>query len=342
MRYIGSKTKLVQEIVDTVMEKQPKSSSLCDLFAGTGIVGQSFKRTHKIISNDLLYFAYVLNYSYIALKATPKFTLAKKHLKQHPVDFLNNLQINIKTISDEDFITCNYSPVQGNNRCYLTVENALHIDRARQLITEWYSSSLITEGEFHYLLASLIEEVPSVSNIAGTYGAYLKKWDKRSFKSLQLGKPEIIPTNTNNEIYNMDANQLITKISGDVLYLDTPYNGRQYSSNYHLLETIAKYDNPEIKGITGLRKDRSGESEYCRKGKVYDSYDHLLGNAKFKTIVMSYSSEGLLQEDEIIELMEKHFNSKTLNFKKIPYRRYKRLANDGRAHVLEFLISVNK
>ncbi len=342
MRFIGSKANLIDEIHVVVNKQSQNSTSFCDLFAGTGIVGRSFKKSHKIISNDLLYFSFVINSAYIGLKNSPTFKSAKKELGIHPIDFLNDLSVNTRTLSDKDFITCNYSPAGDNKRCYLTVENALHIDRARQLLDQWLDSGLISKGEFFYLLASLIEEVPSVSNIAGTYGAYLKEWDKRAFNRIQLNKLEIVESVHPNKIYNMDANKLITKISGEVLYIDTPYNGRQYSSNYHLLETVAKYDDPEIKGVTGLRADRSGESDYCRKGKVYDSFDHLFKNANFETIVVSYSSDGLLGEDDLTNLLTEHFDSSTLKFKKIPYRRYKRLANDKRPHVLEYLIVINR
>ena len=238
-------------------------------------------------------------------------------------------------------MTLSYSPAGDEERLYLSVENAQKIDRIRQTIARWLESDEITESESFYLLASLIEDVPSVSNTTGTYGAFLKHWDKRALKPITLRHLEIVESTSANRIFNSDANVLIHQISGDVLYLDTPYNGRQYSSNYHLLESLAKYDRPKLKGVTGTRVDKSGESAYCRKDSVYDSFDYLLGKADFSTIVISYSSDGLLNEDQLTELMTKHGNKKSLNFRKIPYRRYKRTANDER-QVLEYLIAINK
>ena len=234
-----------------------------------------------------------------------------------------------------------YSPAGEAGRQYLSVSNALKIDRIRQNISQWLESGFITEAESFYFLASLIESVPSVSNTTGTYGAYLKHWDARSLKPLALRHLEIVETHYSNQVFNLDANQLIQRISGDVLYLDTPYNGRQYSSNYHLLESLARYDQPDLSGVTGTRTDKSGASEYCRRSSVFDSFDRLLFHADFKTIVISYSSDGILNEDQLIALLAKYGNLNTLNFRKIPYRRYKSANNDQR-NVLEYLIAINK
>jgi adenine-specific DNA-methyltransferase len=234
-----------------------------------------------------------------------------------------------------------FSPEGLERRQYLSPENALRIDRVRQTLELWYERNLISEKEKHYLLCSLIEVVPSVSNTTGTYGAYLKHWDKRALKPIALTHLAIEPTKENNEIFNSDANDLIHKISGDVLYIDTPYNGRQYSKNYHLLETLARYDNPDIRGVTGLRVDSSGDSQYCKRASVYEAFDSLIGSASFKTVILSYSNDGLLSEEQLIEILTRYGRASSLQLKKIPYRRYKRTSNDQR-NVLEYLIAVNK
>jgi adenine-specific DNA-methyltransferase len=341
MRYIGSKVSLINEIRTAVEKQAPNSLVFCDIFAGTGVVGREFKTSHQIISNDILYFSFVLNAAYNGLKQAPTFSRLMKELKQDPIQYFNELQFKEIDISPDDFVTISYSPAGDDGRQYLSVENALRIDRVRQTIAVWLAEGLISEDEFFYLLASLIEEVPSISNTTGTYGAYLKHWDKRSLKRLHMNHLKIVPSKKNNRVFNKDANTLIKEISGDVLYLDTPYNGRQYSSNYHLLESLARYDKPSLKGVTGTRSDRAGESLYCRKRSVYESFDFLLGNANFHTFVISYSSDGLLKEDQLIELVFKHGDAKSMNFTKIPYRRYKRTINDER-NVIEYLISINK
>lgn len=341
MRYIGSKINLLEKIRSLVDSFAPESSVFCDLFAGTGVVGREFKRTHKLISNDLLYFCFVLNSAYNGLSVAPTFSRLKRELNSDPIDFLNGLTLDPTVISDRDFMTLAYSRAGAAQRMYLSVENALKIDKIRQHLDLWHKEQLIDEGEFHYLLASLIEEVPSVSNTTGTYGAFLKNWDQRALKPIRISHLPIGDGAHVNEIHNSDANELIRQISGDVLYLDTPYNGRQYSSNYHLLETLALYDSPELKGITGTRVDNSGNSAYCRRSTVFDSYDDLLAQADFATIVVSYSSEGLLDEAELVSLMAGNGRQETMDFRKIPYRRYKRTAGDNRV-VTEYLIAINK
>lgn len=341
MRYIGSKINLLPEIRSMVDFQSPRSKIFCDLFAGTGVVGREFKATHQIISNDILYFAYILNEAYNGLSSQPDFSVITKKLNHEPIDFLNGIPVNESDISELDFMTISYSPAGDARRQYLSVKNALKIDRIRQTITQWLDASYISDTEFFYLLASLIEEVPSVSNTTGTYGAFLKHWDSRSLKPLNLNHLQIQESKFQNKIFNLDANDLIHHLSGDVLYLDTPYNGRQYSSNYHLLETLAKYDEPNLKGKTGLRADKSGESSYCRRTSVYQSFYDLLSNADFASIVISYSSDGILSEDQLVDLLSKIGNIQTLNMKKLPYRRYKRTAHDKR-DVLEYLFAINK
>ena len=99
----------------------------------------------------------------------------------------------------------------------------------------------------------------------------MKNWDKRSLKKLELNPLNIINNNKKNKSYNEDCNNLIKKIEGDILYLDPPYNSRQYLPNYHLLETIAKYDDPKIKGKTGIREYENQKSNFCNKSYAEDA-----------------------------------------------------------------------
>jgi adenine-specific DNA-methyltransferase len=341
MRYIGSKASLLSEIRATVSAEAPNSVVLCDMFAGTGIVGREFKASHQVISNDILYFAYVINAAYIGLPEMPTFTKLKRSIKHDPIDFLNSISVNESEVNEEDFMAISYSPMGKERRQYLTISNALKIDKIRQTINHWLNADQITQSEFYYLLTALIECVPAVSNTTGTYGAFLKHWDKRALKPLKLCPLEIIKSTHNNLVFNRDANNLIDSIKGDILYLDTPYNGRQYSSNYHLLESLALYDQPALQGVTGTRVDNAGHSAYCRKSSVFFSYDQLLSKANFNTIVISYSSDGILSEDQLIEMAKKYGKPETFSIKKVPYRRYKRTANDDRK-VVEYLIAITK
>ena len=205
---------------------------------------------------------------------------------------------------------------------YLTPENAKRIDYIRTTIEKWKKENLIKENEYFYLLATLIEGVPFVSNITGTYGAYLKDWDKRAFKKFEMIRLNVVNNNEENECYREDANELIKKVSGDILYIDPPYNSRQYLPNYHLLETIARYDEPKINGKTGIRTYTEEKSNYCIKSKVYDELEELIKNAKFKHIIMSYNQEGLLKKEEIEQILKKYGDKDTYKLYQIPYKQY--------------------
>ena len=159
-----------------------------------------------------------------------------------------------------------------------------------------------------------------VANTASVYGAFLKKLKKSASKRLIL-EPAIFELNDNEHlVFNENANDLIKKISGDILYLDPPYNERQYCSNYHILETIARNDNPKMKGKTGLREYSSQKSDFCIKNKVAIAFENLIKNADFKYIFLSYNNEGLMSLDTIKNIMSKYGEYKVFTQE---YRRFK-------------------
>lgn len=341
MRYIGSKLNLLSQLDAIVSERQPAGGNFCDIFSGTGVVGRYFKSRFPIISNDLLYFSYVIQYARIQLNSIPNFTALEKEIGD-PFNYLNNIDGKKFIFKSDPFTAINYSLYGEEQRMYFTEINALHIDAVRQSIQKWLDSGLITIEGFMFLLASLLECIPSVSNIAGTYGAYLKHWDSRTSKPLFLEPITVIDNLQKNISYNENANELIKKISGEVLYIDPPYNGRQYLGNYHLLESIAKYDYPILEGKTGMRQDVEKISDYCKKGKVAQSFNELLSNANFDYLFISYNTEGLLPEDELVSIAEKHSNPKKLKIHKFPYRRYSRIKNVNKPKLHEIVISAAK
>lgn len=322
MRYIGNKTNLLKNINQVIKDNCDGNERVfCDLFSGTSSVARFFKNRYKIISNDILYFSYVLQRATITNNEIPDFEKLKNKLNvENVLDYLETININRKKY--KTFIYDNYSPNDNCERMYLTPENAKRIDYIRTTIEKWKKENLIKENEYFYLLATLIEGVPFVSNITGTYGAYLKDWDKRAFKKFEMIRLNVVNNNEENECYREDANELIKKVSGDILYIDPPYNSRQYLPNYHLLETIARYDEPKINGKTGIRTYTEEKSNYCIKSKVYDELEELIKNAKFKHIIMSYNQEGLLKKEEIEQILKKYGDKDTYKLYQIPYKQY--------------------
>ncbi|HBY67092.1 MAG TPA: modification methylase, partial [Flavobacteriaceae bacterium] len=208
-----------------------------------------------------------------------------------------------------------------------TSENGQKIDAVRQQIEAWRETSAIDENQYYFLLASLLESADKVANTASVYGAFLKKIKASAAKKMVIRPAEFQKTEQSHAVFQKDSNKLITEIEGDILYLDPPYNARQYGANYHLLNTIAKYDTFVPKGKTGLREYY--KSNYCKKGEVVQSFTELIENAQFKYIFLSYNNEGLMSCDEVETIM-KRFGKYSLETKK--YQRFKADKTENRNH----------
>ncbi len=318
MNYIGSKQRLTSFIKETIYEVVNDDLSkliFCDIFAGTGSVGRNFKAEVKqLIANDMEYYSYTLLRNYITNSKVLKDTDAL-------IEMLNTLE------PQKGFIYTNYCRGGGTDRQYFTDENGQRIDAIRSEIETWKKAQKIDEATYYFLLASLLESADKVANTASVYGAYLKHIKKSAAPKLLLKPAQFLVDNKTHLVYNEDANVLIKKIKGDVLYLDPPYNARQYGANYHILNTIAKYDEFEPKGKTGLRD--YNKSNYCSKPKVKASFEALIRDAQFKYIFLSYNNEGLMQVDEVKEIMEKYG---AYSLKAIDYRRFKADKTANRNH----------
>src|SRR3990170_1023071 len=224
MNYIGSKLSLLEFLEESINKVVDKNcDTFCDLFAGTGIVGSYFKRKgYKIIANDIQYYSYVLNRHYIG----------------------NHKELNFAKLTKD----------KEETRQYFSDENGMRCDAIRQKIETWKKENLISDDEYYFLITSLVESIDKYANTASVYGAFLKKLKRTAQNNLILKPAELIINDKDHEVFNEDINKVVGKVAGDILYLDPPYNQRQYATNYHMLETIAKYDNPKIHGKTGLRE----------------------------------------------------------------------------------------
>lgn len=308
MNYIGSKNRLLPFIantIDTVVGGDV--AQFVDLFAGTGIVGQHFKRMGaEVISNDIQYYSYILNKHFIENNSVhlyskldvPKTGLLFDDLSQSVSSHLNNIA------GEAGFIFNNYTIGGTNERNYFSDENAKRCDAIRAKIEQWRLSEKIDEYEYYHLLASLIESVDKVANTASVYGAYLKNLKRSAAKDMSFELLPTIESKKSHRVTSCDANELIKSIEGQVLYLDPPYNHRQYSANYHILETIAKNDNPVLRGKTGLRDYADQISLYCQRRRAVGAFEELIYNAKFDYIFLSYNNEGLIPMDDIARILK--------------------------------------
>lgn len=343
MRFIGCKALLLDNIKEVIDKKAPESKTFCDIFSGTASVGRFFKKWYEVSSNDLLYFSYVLQKATIENDNIPQFkTLKNVQGISNPIDYFNQMDLcNMELLPKEKrFFQNTYAPIGG--RMYLSNENALRIDYARNIVEEWYKNNILTDNEYFYLVACIVEGIPFVSNISGTYGAFNKIWDKRSYKKFELYNLDVYTNGKNNKSYNQDGAELLKEISGDILYIDPPYNERQYPPNYHVLETAAKYDFPNVRGVTGLRPYVNQKSEFCNKSMVVDALAQLINNARFKHIILSYSTDGLMSLEDIEKTMKKFGKPETYQVFEIPYRRFKSRSLKNNDKLKELIIYIEK
>lgn len=269
-RFLGNKYKLLGFIEDIVNEKCNGFGVFCDIFSGTGVVGGRFnEKSMKIIANDFLASNYVPLKTFLGTAEINFDEIEKK------LELLNNIEADNDNYFSENF---------GDT--YFTLENARKIGVIREKIEEIAKN----ENEKVVLITSLLYAVDKVANTVGHYDAYRKKLD--TIQPLRLLVPDFKPeNNTGNEIYQRDANQLIREISCDVLYIDPPYNSRQYSDAYHLLENLATWKKPLVHG-KAKKMDRSHiKSDYCLRS-ASRAFADLISNANCKHILVSYNSTG--------------------------------------------------
>lgn len=304
------------ETITDVAGTHTEGKVFADLFAGTGVVGRTFKeKGYKVISNDIQYYSYVLNKHFIE-NAPP--------LDVEKFSYLNEL-----VESSEGFIYKNFCAGSGSGRQYFTDKNGMKCDSIRIELERLKNCGDIDEAQYFYLLASLINSIDKYANTASVYGAFLKQIKKSAAKEFELELLPIIDGDKSSKVYNDNITDLIHKIGGDILYLDPPYNARQYCTNYHVLETIARYDDPKLKGKTGLRDYTNQKSDFCSARTAANALEEVIKNADFNYIFLSYNNEGIIPLDVIKDIMQKYGKYDLFS---TDYRRFKADTDEHRNH----------
>jgi len=349
MNYIWSKKSLldfIENSIATIVKEDDYIFS--DLFAWTWIVWRYFKsKGHRVIANDLQYYSFVLNRNYIwnhtdlyfrnLLWEVPELLVWDVNCyKDVVLDYLNNLEWK------QGFIYHNYSATWTEwkefERIYFSDQNALRCDWIRLKIEQWREEEKINEDEYYFLLSSLLESIDKVANTASVYWAFLKQLKSSAKKSMVLKSADFSLSVKNNLVYHSDVNELIKDTSHDVVYLDPPYNQRQYSGNYHLLETIAMYDNPIISWKTWMRDCSNQKSLFCKKAEVKNSFAEIIQNIKAKYVFLSYNSEWLMSHSDIKEIMSQRWEYGVFRKKYKRFKADKRVSNSNQKEfVIEYL-----
>ena len=308
-RYIGCKTKLLEEIFDSIPNKQLKNKNMvfADLFAGTGVVGYYFaEKGYKVIVNDILLSNIIPYHTFFSDEAID-------------IEKIRNIIAEYNAMS-YDVIKPNYvSDIYSDK--YFSFNDAKKIGFIREDIEK--RKSELNDREYNYLLTSLLYTVDKIANTCGHFEFYLKR--KPVDSDFKLGEIDIEDIK-NAQIFNLDANELVRKIKCDVAYIDPPYNARQYVNFYHVLENLARWEKPtEFEGNSMKFKRNHLKSGYSKSIAV-ELMEDLINNLDAKVIVVSYNntynaksgaSNNKIQENELEAILRKKGK---LTIKEIDYK----------------------
>ena len=337
MRYIGNKTKLLGFIEKKLAAREIAGDGLTavDPFSGTASVGQHLKSLgFRVTASDIMAYGYVFARAYVEVAALPPAPgLADEVLAvdggdapsaKDVVDYLNGLE------PVPGFIHRSYSPTgeagKEHGRMYFTPENAARIDHIRNRVEEWHRAGRIDDDLYHVLVAAVIEAADRVANTTGVYAAFVKSWQPNARRRLKLELPELV-TGNGCRAEQADALDLVADLEPfDLLYLDPPYNNRQYPGYYHIPELLAMgwFDGrPELRGKTGLVPDRDKRSDWSKVNKCETAFEALIATAPWTHVVMSYNDEGIIPESTIERVLKEHGRKGTYRRYSRSYKRYR-------------------
>ena len=266
-RYLGSKLKMLDFINEVVENNISDIKTVADIFGGTGVVADLFrKKGKKIIINDILHSNVINYYTWFG----------NENIDYNKVISIIT-ELNNLTPTSDNYVSMNF----GGK--YFSYENAKKIGAIREQIDSYD----VNERERSFLLTSLLYAMDKVANTVGHYDAYRKKMD--TLNPIHLKVPEYI-INKDNEIYCEDANQLVKRIKADLVYIDTPYNSRQYGDTYHLLENIVDWKKSELTGVALKMVDRTHIKSKYSTSKASEAFEDLINNIRAKYILVSYNN----------------------------------------------------
>ncbi len=343
LNYIGSKYQLLDWLTATIQEKTGwtnfRGKRVADLFAGTGVVSYHFRKAGaQVQSNDAELYSSIITRAFTTSTYTPKC--------QETIARLNAALDSNAHASTEGYITTHYSPHGAAARKFFTVDNARRIDFLRVAIEELLES--VSAAEYTFLLASLIISADAVSNVPAVYGCFLKEFKDKAKKALRLAPIHTLTVQPvdGSRTHNLDvlSQALIGQVEADMVYLDPPYNERQYSKNYFPLNIISKTPaelttEPPLKGKTGIPTD-CFLSPFCKKGApVAAAFETLCRDLRTEWLFISYNSESLLPKEKMLEIMGKYGTASVVER---DYKRFKSFEYNADTAIKEYLFCLHK
>lgn len=352
INYIGSKLSLLAEIRGMLRAHGIAGGIFLDVFSGTSIVAQMARlEGFTVLANDWQAYSFVLQRAFLEADGYPAFArllAAEPTILDAPADRprpsfgLAPASTDVGPLARVLAYLEDLPPREGPffhayceggdaGRTYFSRANGARCEAIRDRIEAWREAGLLADAEHALLVASVLETMDLVANTASVYGAFLKHVKKTAQAPLVLRVPRLAPADGKpHRAYNEDASALVRRLAAtgpavDVLYVDPPYNHRQYHANYHVLETIARWDLASFapRGKTGLRPGTDQRSPFCSRRHVARAFAELVGQADARHVLVSYNDEGLLPEAELRAILEAKAAGGPVEFKKLPYKRFR-------------------
>ncbi len=370
--YIGNKRKLLPLIYSALESsglELKRGLKFFDAFAGSGVVSRFAKSLgFEVFCNDWEYYAHIINSTYLGINKSDINTLFGSQ------EELLKLLHKINTLPDPDdkdqYIAKFYAPKEFDTqavdyrteRLFYTRQNALAIDKIRNYIEENYppdSKDKHTQKRRSLLIALLLYEAATHTNTSGVFKAFHKEFGghgkdalKRILSPILLELPVLEDSMYPMHIFQEDSNTLVKKLSGfDIAYLDPPYNQHQYSSNYHLLNTVARWDHIEAPldlNEKGVLKEKAGirhdwlltQSAYCYKSDAGNAFLDLINNIDAKRILISYSTDGIIPFDQMRDICMTRGDTTIVTNEYTTYRGGKQ-SNSRKTANIEFVLCID-
>lgn len=293
-RYLGNKYRLLPFITRVVEDECENINTIADIFAGTGAVASAFT-DKKIITNDLMYSNYICHIAWFS---------SETYSEEKIIELV--MYYNSVIVEEDNYMSENFA------NTYFSLEDCKKIGFIRQDIEDRFIKNDINERERALLITSLLYGMDKIANTCGHYDAYRKGVEFEKHLELSVPQPEK-NLNENNICYNMDTNELMPDIEADLVYIDPPYNSRQYCDAYHLLENVARWNKPEVFGVAKKMARTALKSDYCTQ-KATDTFEKLIDATHAKYILLSYNnmaekgndrSNAKISDEDIMRILQK-------------------------------------
>ncbi len=353
IEYLGNKQQLLTFLVPRIVAASREAGlegAVADLFCGMGSVSGAFgEQGWRVHANDqLLLGATMAEAALFGAADSPFAGIAEELADAPPLGpkptgnaYERALAVLQGLEPERGFVWRHFSPASARfeevERRYFSEDNAGRIDAIRGRIRAWQPR--LRPGEHALLLRSLVEATNAVSNIAGTYGCYLKRFKARALQQLEL-----LPAPTragatgsttdvagDHRVTCADAHAIAPEVQAPVAYLDPPYTKRQYAAYYHVLETLVRDDRPPLEGSTGLRPWRAHASDWCYRRKAPRALETLLDRLPCPQVWLSYNEDGQIPHERVMAILEAQGR---VQLHQVRYPRYKSSRRDHKGNTL--------